>query len=310
MIDLVTAGWLTTDDIVLTNGRCLPDVTGGGALYSAVGAQIWEPNVGIHSITGERKLSAATQQIAARGLDPAGISTIPGDGLCLWLLHETETDKQQVPKLASASAADMDRVRTALPWEWQRARGFHVAPQSPSGSFAHIAALSALPHRPVITLDILADRYVDASAYHDLSFLRLVSAFLPSREEINRIWHPADLRRWLMTQALAFECHVAAKLGPEGSLVVDAQSRTLHEVPAVAVSVVDTTGAGDAWCGGFLSGLALGLPAAECAARGAVSASYVIEAVGALATARPHPEERDERLAEVITNIRTTAVPQ
>ena len=45
-------------------------------------------------------------------------------------------------------------------------------------------------------------------------------------------------------------------------------------------SVVDTTGAGDAYCGGFLVALGNGLPVAEAGARAAVSASFAIEQFG------------------------------
>ena len=52
MIDIVTIGWLTIDDIVLPNAICHQQVIGGGALYSAVGARIWHDGVGIHSVMG------------------------------------------------------------------------------------------------------------------------------------------------------------------------------------------------------------------------------------------------------------------
>lgn len=45
---------------------------------------------------------------------------------------------------------------------------------------------------------------------------------------------------------------VAVKLGAEGSYVAGGTWRAF--VPAYAVEVVDTTGAGDAYCGGFLAG--------------------------------------------------------
>jgi hypothetical protein len=41
MIDIATVGRLTMDDIVLVDHPCRAGVLGGGALYSAVGAQIW-----------------------------------------------------------------------------------------------------------------------------------------------------------------------------------------------------------------------------------------------------------------------------
>jgi ribokinase len=41
MIDVATVGWLTMDDFVLVDHSCRPGALGGGALYSALGAQIW-----------------------------------------------------------------------------------------------------------------------------------------------------------------------------------------------------------------------------------------------------------------------------
>jgi hypothetical protein len=42
---------------------------------------------------------------------------------------------------------------------------------------------------------------------------------------------------------------------------------------------------------------------AECAGMGTVSASYVVEACGALETARPANSERDQRLKAVMSKI-------
>ena len=287
MIDIATVGWLTMDDIVLLDHSCRPGVLGGGALYSAIGAQIWSDRVGVHSVTGREVYEDVRARIASRGLDGEGVGAIDGAGLQLWLLHENETFKRQVPKLNSATADDMDRGRGPLPEAYRGARGFHVAPQSPAGTAENVRTLSELPQRPVVTVDILSDEYIDRRLYADLAFVRGASAFLPSEQEIMRIWEPPDIAIWLRETASRLKCHMVAKLGERGSLVCDAESGVLIRTPAHPAKVVDTTGAGDGYCGGFVAGLAAGRPLAECAAMGAVSASYVIEACGALETQRP-----------------------
>jgi sugar/nucleoside kinase (ribokinase family) len=301
--DLVTIGWLTLDDIVLPDRSYEQDVLGGGALYSAIGAQIWNDDVGIHSVTGRPYLEFVKAGLELRGLDAAGVSAIDGNGLQLWILHESDTDKQQIPKLSSSGAAEMDSGRGSLPDSYREARGFHIAPQGSASTFATLRALGALPTRPVLTLDVLADAYVDPRGYQDLSFLQGLTAFLPSDAEIERLWAPADLEGWLAEQARMGGCHVAAKLGDQGSIVCAAGGGALHRVPIYPAHVVDTTGAGDAYCGGFLAGLVGGRPVAECAAMGTVSASYVVESRGALATSRPAAAERDARLADVMARI-------
>lgn len=307
MIDLVTVGWLTIDDIVLPEGTCEQKVLGGGALYSAVGARVWSDRVGIHSVAGETYHADVVGSIAARGLDASGIGAIPGNGLELWLLHESETDKQQVPKLSSSTPEEMDAGCGPLPDAYRTAKGFHIAPQRPQGSFANLEALASLASRPVITLDILADAYVDARLYLNLAFLDRLDAFLPSEAEVARLWRPTDLGRWAREQAAAHGCHVAVKLGRAGSLACEAGGGRLYRVPAYPARVLDTTGAGDAYCGGFLAGLVAGRPVSECAAMGTVSASYVVEARGALATISPDADERRARLARVTAGIEAHA---
>jgi sugar/nucleoside kinase (ribokinase family) len=304
MIDIATVGWLTMDDIVLVDHSCLPGVIGGGALYSAIGAQIWSDNVGVHSVTGREVYGDVRTQIEARGLDCEGVGAIDGAGLQLWLLHENETFKRQVPKLNSATADDMDCGRRPLPQAYRGARGFHVAPQTPAGTAANVSAFAALPHRPVVTVDILSDELIDRRLYADLAFLRGASAFLPSEAEIARIWGPPDIGIWLRETAARLKCHMVAKLGERGSLVCDSENGVLIHAPAYPAKVVDTTGAGDGYCGGFVAGLAVGRPLAECAAMGTVSASYVVEACGALETKRPSIAARQARLERVLAGTR------
>ena len=302
-MDIVTVGWLTMDDIVLTDHSCRPGVLGGGALYSAVGAQMWTGEVGLHSATGRRSVAAVRDAIGRRGLDTEGIAAIEGNGLQLWLLHESAAAKQQVPKLTSSTAEQMDSGRGPLPPAYEAARAFHIAPQSPAGSLDNARRLPRLPGNPVVTLDLLSDAFIDRSLYADLGFLDTITAFLPSETEIVRIWDPPDLRAWLRAQATAHGCHFGAKLGEQGSLICDARTGEVHHVPAFPARVVDTTGAGDAFCGGVVAGLMAGRPIPECAAMGTVSASYVVEACGALETARPPPDERDARLQIVMSGI-------
>lgn len=56
---------------------------------------------------------------------------------------------------------------------------------------------------------------------------------------------------------------VLVKLGSEGVFVKDSQE--MHSVPAHGVEVIDTTGAGDAACGGFLYGYLQGWGLQQCA---------------------------------------------
>ncbi len=64
-----------------------------------------------------------------------------------------------------------------------------------------------------------------------------------------------------------------------GSLII--RGGETAEVAAVPTTVVDTTGAGDAYAAGFLAGLTAGKPLADCGRLGSVAAAEVISHYGA-----------------------------
>jgi ribokinase len=72
---------------------------------------------------------------------------------------------------------------------------------------------------------------------------------------------------------------VAVKLGGKGCYVTD--RRESHHVEAFKVQIVDTTGAGDAFCAGFLYGLLNNKSLKECAKLGNFVASRCIMKMGA-----------------------------
>ena len=66
----------------------------------------------------------------------------------------------------------------------------------------------------------------------------------------------------------------------KGSVIVHGDEQHVQEAIPVA-TVVDTTGAGDAYCAGFLYGWVNDESLAECARMGTVCATAVIQQVGA-----------------------------
>ena len=79
----------------------------------------------------------------------------------------------------------------------------------------------------------------------------------------------------------AFGCEmVVIRRGEGGQLVYDGARRARWEVPAYPVRVVSPTGAGDAFCGGFLAGYRETYDALEAALCGNISASLVVEGSG------------------------------
>jgi len=127
--------------------------------------------------------------------------------------------------------------------------------------------------------------YMDPGFRRDLpGVIRGLDAFLPSIMEAEAFFRPQRLRVWEMAEAfLAMGCGtVVIKRGANGQAVMDGTSGQRWNVPAYPARVNDVTGAGDAFCGGFLVGLDQTGDPFEAALRGGVSASLVVEGTGAL----------------------------
>jgi sugar/nucleoside kinase (ribokinase family) len=87
--------------------------------------------------------------------------------------------------------------------------------------------------------------------------------------------------------------NVVVKLGRDGSYATT-PSGSLH-VPAFDVPVVDTTGSGDNFVAGFVSGLVLGLPLEETLRRASAAAALSVQAVGATSGVK-HAGQLEEAL--------------
>jgi sugar/nucleoside kinase (ribokinase family) len=125
-----------------------------------------------------------------------------------------------------------------------------------------------------------------------------LTAFIPSEVKVRALFAGRSADLWEMASALAaYGCEfVVIKCGERGQLLYDAVSRTRWEIPAYPARLADPTGAGDAFCGGFLSGYRSVYDPLEAVLRGNISASLVVEGSGAFFALEAHPSLAQARL--------------
>lgn len=128
----------------------------------------------------------------------------------------------------------------------------------------------------IVTMDLLSNMedLVRASA----AFLPQVDYFLPNEEQalaMTGLADPEDAARALLGQGPR---GVLVTLGEQGSVVCTAEGTT--RLPALKVDVVDTTGCGDAYCAGFITGLLHGQEVVEAARWGTAAAATVAQGLG------------------------------
>lgn len=304
MVDLVMIGEITLDDTVLESGDVQRGQPGGGTVYAALGAVVWGRSVGINAVVGHEYPDENLRRLTDYGINVTGVVRYSGTSLRLWLLHEEDDRKQQVPHLSSASFAELDQARGPLPQAYLTARGFHLAPATPDGQHAALREIRGQRDDVVVTLDMLTAPYIPTGPYSEGAVLRGLTAFLPSRAEVEALWGNIPLTTLIPELARCYDLPVlAVKLAAHGSLVYDSYAQQLYHIPIFRTETRDPTGAGDAYCGGFLGGLVETGSALEAGVRGTVSASFAVEYMGALPPDLPVPAEIQRRRNRVAAGI-------
>jgi sugar/nucleoside kinase (ribokinase family) len=146
----------------------------------------------------------------------------------------------------------------------------------------------------LVSLDPEED-YIPGNEERFATLLRRVDVFLPSAVEARQLVGHTNYERAARELAAIGPTIVAIKLGADGSIVYERSKDLAVHVVAYPATFVDGTGAGDAYCGGFMAGLVCDLSAVEAALRATVAASFAVEAVGwlpLLAVTRADAERR------------------
>lgn len=282
---LAVVGGMTIDDIVLPDGSVHRDVVGGNAYYTALGARLWTDRISVISFVGDDFDPLLLQVLSDDGIDTSLVARLDGPSIRLWILYERGGRRQIHYQHRSSS---LERLREAI-----AAAAPALSAAEPSGSSIHVAALPAALQSSIlgivtplvkhVTLDTIEARGSvggDLASYRSGRPFDGVTAFMPSVEEMNVVrgeTPEADFSLALDWRDLRV---VVVKDGARGCRVYDLRRRTTAQIPAWPSELVDPTGAGDAFCGGFLVGLSMNADPIEAAILGTVSASFAVEGVG------------------------------
>lgn len=299
---------------------------GGNALYAAVGANIWSDRVGIVAVVGYDWPPAYTTRLAQSGIDISGLVYKDEETLRAWTIYELSGFRRYVSRNTEvvlltpspfssrplsplevakfSEAARQVHLRSSpLPQElpphlWQ-VDSIHLCPMRLETLLTWIDFLKSKPDI-FVSLDILP-HFVDGN-FDDHDLVQLLSradAFMPSEAEVESLMPCHNLAVFCREIAARGPKLVVVKQGEHGATVYNREQDRLHPIKPYPAQVDDLTGAGDSFCGGYVSGYVKTNNPMEAALVGAVSASFIIEGFGglhALNTTRVQAETRLEEL--------------
>ena len=289
------------DDLVFPDGRTTLGVLGGGGPQTAFGMRLpalagWmeESQVGLVASVGHELPPSAREWLASAGIDQAGVRETELPTPRAWQLLEADGRRTQVWRVnGHVIAAQLGHSPERIPERYRRACGFHLGihPDEPDWEF--IQQLRELPPTlpppvsrgevgggPLISLEPFkpADHPpADAALRHLCGAADIFSPNLAEARSLTGEAAPDELARRLADTGARI---VTLRMGTDGSLIYSKAQDTLLHVPAVPTTVVDPTGAGNAYCGGFLAGYIQTGDVLTAARYGAIAASFLVEQVG------------------------------
>ncbi len=302
-------GNLTIDEILLPDGRYEARQCGGNCLYAAVGAHIWSDSVGIVSLVGSDFPAEWLDTIREAGIDTRGIFELGrphemvagfvygGDGERTVLEEDTvgRSEFDRSPEEWATWLSHSPSVEHFLETQTD-AVGVHLAPMPVTVQ----EALVATARRTARTVTLDSPWWDGRTGRYDphSEMLASLDALLPSEAEVLEFFRgPIDPMEAARALGKLGPQTVAVKVGARGSIVFDGRSGAIAHVPAYPCHAIDPTGAGDAFCGGFLVGLVETGDPVEAARYGTVSASFIVEGFGSLYALRVTREQAEERRA-------------
>ncbi len=304
----VIAGHVTREYVLPPTGKPLLDVPGGSALYAAGGLLPWDQNVGLLARVGEDYPRAWLKEIQARGVDVEGIEVLEQSldlraffaysdnfevthgspvsqfarrGLTFPKILLGYQEPSEVKK-DTRTPDVLSPLATAIPAEYREARAAHLCPLD---FVSHNQLITAFRAGSVTTLTLEPSAgYMMPAFFRDLRvIITRLTAFLPSEDELRGLFWGETHDLWEMAAAVGdYGCDfVVIRRGGHGQMVYDVQGKHRWEIPAYPARPADPTGAGDAFCGGFLAGFRRSYDPVEATLCGNVSASLKLEGSGA-----------------------------
>jgi sugar/nucleoside kinase (ribokinase family) len=305
----ILAGQLRRDFVVLPDGQLCLDIPGGNLLYAAAGLTVWEPSPppGLIARVGNDYPQAWLNEYSRRGLDTRGINILEEQVD----LRSFYTYADLVQRVSEDPTAYFSKVGQPFPkdlygYEAEKnepdsrsrlsitsLRHVDIIPEYLDATAAHLCPVDFLSHSllpailrqagfTMITIDP-SPGYMNSSFRDDVpAVVTGLNAFLPSEEEVRNLFLGRSTDLWEMADELgSYGCEIIViKRGELGQLLYDAVSRKRWEIPAYPVQTIDPTGAGDAFCGGFLAGFRDTFDPLQAVVHGNISSSLVIEGHG------------------------------
>jgi sugar/nucleoside kinase (ribokinase family) len=258
-VNQVFIGRVTVDDIIVHNAQSMfLGKPGGAVMYSSAGAALWGDMTGIVANIGdsfnESLLSNLSEQ---QKLDVNGLHRKSGVGVKFWILYDEDNEHEFIVKRNSSALCSFDPVLADIPKGYiESSNIFHIAPFALESQAVIVEFLHKKGKLLTLDPDIESCDSSNLDKWHNV--LSKVDVFLPSEMEFKKLIgehdtlsiesYPGKMKNFAIVHNIKY---TVLKLGINGVLLYDLSLDKCTKYIAANCSVIDCTGAGDSFAGGF-----------------------------------------------------------
>ncbi|MBU05947.1 MAG: hypothetical protein CL877_08375 [Dehalococcoidales bacterium] len=280
--DYVTFSNLIIDDIVLWDGKTFMGVLGGAGTHALVGMRVWSRSLGLVASVG-RDVPETVYRQPLEALGYVDLRAIVRrenyQTARAWQLFEKDGTRTEVMRTDPAEFLDNTPRHEEMPDDYRNAKGFHVLWGRDLDELGSLLAKLRKGNPSTCLLWEPSPDHERGTPDQYIDILKQVDVFSPDIQQATFITGLEDVAEISSVFVQWGARTLAIRRGDQGSYVATRDGQAWH-VPAVAEKIVDVTGAGNAYCGGLLWGVAEALDVRDAALRAAVSASFTLEQFG------------------------------
>ena len=265
-------GSMALDTVETPLGRA-EEVLGGSASFFAAAASLYQP-VQVVAVVGDDFPLGELDFLRARGVDFAGLQVAPGESFRWGGAYSADFSERETLFTTLGVFADFS---PAIPASFRKARIVSL------GNIHPVLQGEVLDQveRPELVVCDTMNYWIERERGALLSLLERIDVLMVNDTEIHQlsgIADPVPAARWVRERGPR---RLIVKEGARGALLIDGDA--VFRCPAHPVArVVDPTGAGDAFAGGFAGHLArlgrcTGDALREALVHGSVMGSFAVE---------------------------------
>ena len=276
-LDAVTFSHIIIDDLREADGRERRGLLGGAGTYAVAGMRMVSDQVGIRSGVGADFAASYGLWYAANGIDVAGLEIRGAQTPRSWVVYQREDARTETPQFGMAHFEQMAPRMADLPRSYHQARGWYIFSDDGAEFWREIFAAQEA-HGNTLLWE-LHEGVAQAERWPTVArIMKQVDIVSLNRAEGRTLCAVAEPRAMLARLIETGVAVVALRLGAAGALVASGSGG--WHIPAYPATLQDPTGAGNAFSGALLAGLATGEELVTAACGAAAAASFMIEQYG------------------------------